>query len=197
MLFVKGPVSRHAKGLLLVAGLAILGGCSNGAEPTSTAPALPLGLVDTPNPQGLPFGAQVGQVAPNWRLATPEGGVITLADTRGKFVLVNFWATWCAPCRQEMPELQAAFLRYSDSLAVITVDLDESAAQVTRYKQDLKLTVPTPLDKGQKVWEAYEPFGVPSSFILDPEGVVRTVKFGPFINQDDIEASLKKAGFPG
>jgi thiol-disulfide isomerase/thioredoxin len=167
------------------------------ATPISdVSPGIPLelGLIDTPVPKGLKKGTRVGNVAHNFRLETPEGETIVLSDLRGKPVLLNFWATWCGPCRFEMPELQELHERIGDQVQVIAVDLDESADDVTEYFEDLGLTFPSVIDEGQDVANKYALFGLPSTFILDENGVVAVIKVGPFANQDDLNKNLEKVG---
>ena len=165
-----------------------------GAVPPADAVSTELGLLDTPSPAGVKVGTGIGRLAPNFRLENSEGGTIALSDLRGTPVLLNFWATWCGPCRFEMPELQALFGRMGDRLFILAVDLDESKGEVNNFKEELGLTFPTVLDDGQKVFDRYAPFGLPSTYLLDADGVIRGVKIGPFVSQDDIENSLEKIG---
>ena len=155
---------------------------------------LELGLIDTPVPEGLKQGTRIGNVAHNFRLETPQGETIALSDLRGKPVLLNFWATWCGPCRFEMPELQELHERAGDRIQILAVDLDESRDDVTEFFEDLGLTFPAVIDKGQDVANKYALFGLPSSFILDENGVVATIKVGPFASQDDLNKNLEKVG---
>ena len=153
-----------------------------------------LGLLDTPNPSDIKVGTRIDRLAPNFRLENSEGGAIVLSDLRGTPVLLNFWATWCGPCRFEMPELQALHERLGDRLFLLAVALDESVGEVNEFKADLGLTFTTVIDDGQKVFDRYAPFGLPSTYMLDADGVIRAVKFGPFVGQDDINKSLEKIG---
>ena len=132
--------------------------------------------------------------APDFTLKSLSGEEVSLSQHRGKYVLVNFWATWCGPCRFEMPEIQALHESLGDKLAILAIDLDETRGEVIDYKEDLGLTFPTVIDDGQKVWEKFSPLGLPSTYILDADGVIRAVKLGPFVSQDDISKSLQKVG---
>lgn len=145
-------------------------------------------------PDGLKQGTRIGNVAHNFRLETPQGEAIALSDLRGKPVLLNFWATWCGPCQLEMPELQELHERAGDKIQIVAVDLDETRDDITEYFTDLGLTFTVVIDKGQDVANKYALFGLPSSFILDEDGVVATIKVGPFVNQDDIDKNLQKVG---
>ena len=155
---------------------------------------LALGLIDTPKLDGQKVGIRLGQLAPNFRLASSDRGDLALSDLRGKPVFLNFWATWCGPCRFEMPEIQALFEEMGDRMTILAVDLDESDKEVNSFKEDLGLTFTTAIDDGKKVFERYAPFGLPSTYLIDADGFIRAVKFGPFVNRDDIGNSLEKLG---
>ena len=155
---------------------------------------LRLGPIDTPPVRDLKVGATVGRLAPNFRLERPDGGTVVLSDLRGKPIFLNFWATWCGPCRFEMPEIQAMHERLGDELVVLAVDQDESSGDVVNFFEELGLTFDSVIDDGNKVSAKYRLFGLPSTYIIDAEGVVQAVKVGPFANQDDLNNSLKKVG---
>ncbi|HUA16729.1 MAG TPA: TlpA disulfide reductase family protein [Verrucomicrobiae bacterium] len=93
-----------------------------------------------------------------------------LKDLRGKVVLVNFWATWCPPCRKEMPDLQALYEKYKDQGFVVLSISDEEAAKVAPFIAEQKITYPVVLDPGDKVHDLYEVEGIPKSFVYDREG---------------------------
>jgi peroxiredoxin len=93
-----------------------------------------------------------------------------LADLRGKVVLVNFWATWCPPCRKEMPDLQALYEKYKDQGFVVLAISDEEAAKVTPFIAERKIGYPVLLDPGRKVHELFQVEGIPKSFVYDREG---------------------------
>ncbi len=93
-----------------------------------------------------------------------------LRDLKGKVVLVNFWATWCPPCRKEMPDLQALYDRYKDQGLVVLSISDEDATKVTPFIAQRKITYPVLLDPGRKVNEAFVVEGIPKSFVYDREG---------------------------
>ena len=130
------------------------------ATPTPES-ALRLGIKDTPNPDGLQIGAEVGTLAPDFRLETEEGEVIVLSDYRGKPVFINFFAVWCGPCRFEMPEIESVHQSLGDELVVLAVDVRESAERVKGYKELLGLTMPTVLDTRREVANSYQVPGLP------------------------------------
>ena len=177
-----GPVAVLAAAFLVAAA------CSGGETSGD------LGLIETPNPMGGKIGAKINEVAPNFRLSDTDGGTITLSDLRGKPVLLNFWATWCGPCRSEMPEMQSVYERLGGRLTILGVDLDETREEVLDFKEELGVTFPTVIDQGQTVFHHYSAFGLPATYVIDADGVIRNVKFGPFVSEDDIHKSLEKVG---
>ena len=153
-----------------------------------------LGIKETPNPDGLPIGSEIGYLAPDFRLETEEGEVVVLSDFRGRPVFINFFAVWCGPCRFEMPEIESVYNSLGDDLVVLTVDVRESAERVKAYKELLGLTMPTVMDTHRQVATAYQVPGLPWTFLLDDKGVVRHIKFGAFLNRDQIIAALEIVG---
>ncbi|MBX0328180.1 TlpA family protein disulfide reductase [Oscillochloris sp. ZM17-4] len=121
---------------------------------------------------------EVGKLAPTFSLSTPEGVPVSLEGLRGQVVLVNFWATWCPPCRAEMPAIQAAYARYAgQGFTVVAVTANEQPANVTDFFTARGLSFPALLDDG-RVHAAYRASGLPSSFFIDRQGVVRAVYRG-------------------
>jgi len=99
-----------------------------------------------------------------------NGKTWTLSALRGKVVLVNFWATWCPPCRKEMPDLEALYERFSPQGLVILGISDEAAAKVEPFIRERKVTFPVLLDPGRKINDAFIVEGIPKSFIYDRDG---------------------------
>ena len=167
--------------------------------PTVTAeaeadPNSRLGIKETPNPDGLPIGSEIGYLAPDFRLETEDGDVVVLSDFRGRPVFINFFAVWCGPCRFEMPEIESIYNSLGDDLVVLTVDVRESSERVKAYKELLGLTMPTVMDTHRQVATAYQVPGLPWTFILDDKGVVRHIKFGAFLSREEIIAALGTVG---
>ena len=153
-----------------------------------------LGIKETPNPDGLPIGSEIGYLAPDFRLETEEGEVVVLSDFRGRPVFINFFAVWCGPCRFEMPEIESIYNSLGDDLVVLTVDVRESSERVKAYKELLGLTMPTVMDTHRQVATAYQVPGLPWTYILDDKGVVRHIKFGAFLSREEIIAALGTVG---
>jgi peroxiredoxin len=157
------------------------------------------GIVELPagaNSTGRSPSTDVGRAAPDFLLRTPDGGELRLSDLRGKPVLVNFWASWCTPCRQEMPEIVRAYdARAEDGLVVVAVDLQENTGQVHQFADEFGMDFPIVIDRTGQVAEAWRiggPVeGIPSSYFIDAEGVVRGRVFGP-MNAETLERELAK-----
>lgn len=119
---------------------------------------------------------EVGAQAPDFSLQGLDGDLISLSQFRGRVVLLNFWATWCGPCRLEMPAIQD---RYNDGgFEVLAINFDEPAAQIVPFVAELRLTFPVLLDPGGSVQELYRVRGYPTSFLVDADGVIRFFHIG-------------------
>ena len=103
-------------------------------------------------------------------LSDLDGKTWTLSDLRGKVVLVNFWATWCPPCRKEMPDLDALYKKFKDQGLVILAIDDEDAAKIKPYLVEHPVTYPVLLDPGRKVNHTFRVDGIPKSFVYGREG---------------------------
>ena len=151
-----------------------------------------LGLADTP---GGEAGAVPGKLAPNFRFTSDEGEEFSLAELRGQPVIVNFWATWCGPCRAEMPDLQRVHDTLGDELTLLAVDLDETGEAVTAFFDEIGLALNVVIDDGRMVADqGYGLFGVPSTYVIDADGVVVATKIGPYANIEEINGDLEKIG---
>ena len=107
---------------------------------------------------------------PEFALKDLSGKTWTFAELRGKVVLVNFWATWCPPCRKEMPDLQALYERFGSQGLVVLGISDEEAAKVEPFIRERKVSFPVLLDPGRKVNEMFVVEGIPKTFVYDREG---------------------------
>lgn len=109
--------------------------------------------------------------APDFTLRDIGGGTVSLASFRGSLVLLNFWATWCGPCRDEMPSMENLSRSFGgQGFTLLAVNQKESAAQVAGFMKTHGLNFPTPLDSDGKVSAAYRVFGIPVSFVIDAAG---------------------------
>lgn len=115
-----------------------------------------------------------GRAAPALELMDLDGRAHDLKTQRGKVVLVNFWATWCEPCREEMPSIQRLRDRMSaKGLAILLVNVDEPEARVRRYLQDTRIDLPNVMDRGKRVTGQWAVKVLPSTFLVGPDGRVR------------------------
>jgi protein SCO1/2 len=129
-------------------------------------------------PRGSP-APQVGHPAPDFALRTPAGGTISLASLRGKTVLVNFWASWCIPCRSEAPRLSHWYSRlHGQGFTVLGVDQQEGASDVNDFVRQFHLTYPVVLDSDAAVDGRYNIVVLPVSFLVGPNGAITAVKPG-------------------
>lgn len=134
----------------------------------------------------------INSPAPDFTLATPNGQTIQLSSLRGQWVFLNFWATWCVPCRLEMPALQQLVngdLGMKGKVTVLAVDKEEDASTIKAFQTELKLTIPVVMDTDNKVNVNYGIIGLPTTYIIDPQGIVRYHKLGP-LSSDEITAYL-------
>jgi peroxiredoxin len=106
----------------------------------------------------------------DFTLADLQGKTWHLQDLRGKVVLVNFWATWCPPCRKEMPDLQSLYDKFKDQGFVVLAISDEEAAKVAPFIAERKISYPVMLDPGRKVNDLFIVDGIPKSFVYDRSG---------------------------
>ncbi|MGC1456241.1 MAG: TlpA disulfide reductase family protein [Nitrospirota bacterium] len=119
--------------------------------------------------------AQIGKPAPEFTLINVNGGKGSLSEYKGKVVLLNFWATFCGPCKAEMPSLNSLFLSYQkDDFIVLAVSTDDSEKPVQSFIRKKAIAFPVLIDKDQEVYfEKYGVIGLPTSFLIDRDGLVR------------------------
>lgn len=142
-------------------------------------------------PQALEEAPALGYLAPVFTLSDLSGQAITLSELRGKPVLLNFWATWCPPCRREMPDLQAFQAQYGDQVTVLGINWAEDPPTVRSFLERYGITYTNVLDRQGKAFVAYRLTGIPTTFFLDEEGVIRGVWLGP-LKTDKIAESFAK-----
>ncbi len=125
-------------------------------------------------------GVGLGALAPNFKLWDLRGRPVSLSDYRGKVVLVNFWATWCGPCKVEMPAMERLYREFSgQGFEILAVSTDAQGVAVTRpFKESMGLTFPILHDSDYRVGFRYGARTLPMSFVVDGRGVVRHRIFG-------------------
>jgi thiol-disulfide isomerase/thioredoxin len=137
--------------------------------------------------------AAVDQPAPDFELETLSGESLRLSELRGRPVLINFWATWCAPCVLEMPTIEKYYDQYSQQFSVLAVNNDEPAGEVANFVQEMGLSFDILLDPGAKVQNLYRLRGYPTSIVVDAEGILRVQHIGP-LSERQLEGYLSKVG---
>jgi len=160
---------------VLLTSVLLVTGCLVGSEPSA------------------PLEAQVGESAPDFQLQNLDGQAISLSDFRGSPVLINFWATWCPSCRDEMPYLQQIYEEWlGKGLVLLAVDIGESLDTVESFMQSYNLSFPVLLDTNQDVALEYNIRYIPTTFLIDKNGIIQVVKVGAFSSTAEIERSLSK-----
>ncbi len=144
--------------------------------------------------------ALVGDEAPAYAAVDMNGDSVTLASLRGKVVLLNVWATWCAPCREEIPFLQTLYEKHrGDGLEIIGVSVDARGQEesIKGFVNDFKMTYPVWRDPDERVQSLYLALGVPASYIIDREGVLRWRHLGIVRETDTTFANALAAALSG
>ncbi|MEW6240790.1 MAG: TlpA disulfide reductase family protein [Chloroflexota bacterium] len=157
----------------------------------------------TPSAVGAPLSSspspREGFLSPDFTLDALDGSRITLSELRGRVVVVNFWATWCLPCREETPALEKSYELYKNAdVVVLGVNLtnQDSVSEVASFAREFELTYPILLDRDGSVGYLYQVNGLPTTFFINREGVIRTVVVGGPMSEtfirSKIEALLKE-----
>ncbi|MEJ2708389.1 MAG: redoxin domain-containing protein [Anaerolineales bacterium] len=135
----------------------------------------------------------IDSLAPNFRLENLSGDKVQLRDLRGKTVMVNFWATWCIPCRMEMPLIEEYYQRYSPDLVVLAVNADEPPEDVKPFVDDLQLSFEILLDPGSRIDHLYQVRAFPTTFFVDKDGMIRFQHIG-LLQENQLAAYLEEIG---
>lgn len=139
-------------------------------------------------------GIDIGNLAPDFILKSLNGNNVQLSSFRGKkAVVVNFWATWCPPCREEMPAFEDMFIRNKDKLEVLGVNLQESERAINNFLLEIPVTFPLLFDPDADVKELYNIFTQPVTYFIDKNGIIIDKKFGP-LTPKEIEDKFGKLG---
>jgi cytochrome c biogenesis protein CcmG, thiol:disulfide interchange protein DsbE len=144
-----------------------------------------------------PSPVEVGRPAPAYSAVTPNGDSVSLVSLRGKPVLLNVWATWCHPCRDEIPELQRLHERYRGrGLEIVGVSVDAGGTEeaIAAFARRYGMTYPIWRDPAERVSATFLVVGVPATFLIDRGGVLRWKKTGPIAEGDTaLAAAIEQA----
>lgn len=135
-------------------------------------------------------GITVGKTAPSFTLQAMDGKPVKIGKA-GKITVLNFWATWCPPCREEMPELEVFATKHKNDILFGAVNLQEPVEKIGAYLDQNKYTMPVLLDTDGKAGSEFLIRAIPTTIILDKNGVIRFRKSGP-VTADELEAILKE-----
>lgn len=144
-------------------------------SPAGSASASPIGSA-TASAAGV--GLAIGDTAPPLAVPRLGGGEVDLTDLRGRPVWVNFMASWCPPCRDELPVMERARRELGDQLEIVAIDVREDEATAAAFAEDLVLRMPVGLDTDGRARDAWSAFAMPVHYWLDADGVIRHSAFG-------------------
>jgi cytochrome c biogenesis protein CcmG/thiol:disulfide interchange protein DsbE len=141
-----------------------------------------------------PASPKEGFAAPDFALDLLDGGQLTLSELRGHPVILNLWASWCLPCRKEMPAIERVFQRYQDAgLIVVGLNMtsEDSTSDVSAFVQEFGLTFPIALDRDGLARERYQLLGLPSTYFIDESGIIRSVVVGGPMGEATIRSKVE------
>jgi peroxiredoxin len=142
----------------------------------------------------MEVGIQTGNEAPDFELLNLEEKPVKLSDFRGKKVILNFWATWCPPCRAEMPHMEEYYNDYEEDTVVLAVNLtntEKNHSDITEFIEQFELSFPVILDIEGDVASKYQVVAYPTSFIIDSRGIIQDIYQGA-INYDVMKKTMSK-----
>ncbi len=147
------------------------------------------------NVNELPIGLKEGERAPDFELVDLDGKVVKLSDYKGKPIFLNFWASWCGPCKAEMPHMVKLYEAKKEMgfeiLAINATTSEKNKENVKRFITEYGLTFPIPLDEKGTVTHQYGIIGFPTSFFIDSDGVIRSKALGP-LDEKEMTNRMKR-----
>ncbi|HDR6217809.1 MULTISPECIES: redoxin domain-containing protein [Bacillus] len=141
-------------------------------------------------------GIEIGKSAPDFELTKLDGTNVKLSDLKGKKVILNFWATWCGPCQQEMPDMEAFYKEHKENVEILAINYTPSEKgggeeKVSNFIEEKGITFPVLLDKNIDVTTAYKVITIPTSYFIDTKGVIQDKFIGP-MTQKEMEKRVAK-----
>jgi thiol-disulfide isomerase/thioredoxin len=166
--------------VLIIALLLFITGCQLSSETTGiTSPTSPVEDIEADN------------LAPDFMLTDLEGKTVTLSALRGSPVILNFWATWCRPCRNEMPFIQEIYEKWQDKgLVILAINIEETSSEVQLFMQNNNFSFPVLLDTSGDVSAIFQIHGIPTTFFIDKDDIIKDKRIGSFNNAAEIEDYL-------
>ncbi|OAB41051.1 TlpA family protein disulfide reductase [Paenibacillus antarcticus] len=143
---------------------------------------------------GVKVGIAKGNMAPDFNLLSLDEKNVKLSDFTGKKVILNFWGTWCPPCRVEMPHMEKMYNHDGDNVVVLSVNLtqtEKSESDVKAFVEDFGLTFPVVMDTDGDVASTYQISAYPTSYFIDSQGIIREI-FKGAINDEMMEKAISK-----
>ena len=176
-----------AAGLLIGAGLAVLFyyGLDLGGKDSGQSE-----VIEGVN---LPVSASIGSAAPDFELQNLKDETFSLSEMRGKIVVLNFWATWCEPCKFEMPYFEKLHKAGRSDLEIWGVNFDEPPKQVENFIEEYDLSFTILLDPGGKVQDLFRVRGYPTTYVVDQDGVIRFHHIG-LITEEQLDSYISQLG---
>jgi peroxiredoxin len=135
-------------------------------------------------------GTEIGMMAPDFTLSDLTQQEVKLSDYRGKKVFLNFWATWCPPCQEEMPDIQKLHDNYGDKVTIVAVNVGESKAKAQSFMKAKEFNFPVLLDQNKQITSKYLVRGIPTTYLIDEDGIIMDKHVG-ILNYDQMLEKLK------
>jgi len=156
--------------LILISALLIVLGCAGGAT----------------------SDLSIGGKAPDFELLDLDGKIHKLSDYQGQPVMLNFWATWCGPCRSEMPYLEEVYTEWKEDLIFFAVNVGESSTDIIAFMDFYSFEMPVLLDSAKTVSHKYGISGIPTTYFIDEDGIIQNRVVGAFPDRESIEKYLTR-----
>jgi thiol-disulfide isomerase/thioredoxin len=174
-------MDRIVRSLTIIICATLLGACAAQRTPAAAPPLkgvqAPIAAESRLIDRGIGVPA-AGEVAPDFSYTLTDGTTVRLSDLRGKRVIVNFWATWCLPCREEMPLFEAALAREGDDLVVLAVNRNETPAAIEGYAAETGVRLPLIADSAGAIGDRYAVTSLPITYFINRDGTVSVRHFG-------------------
>jgi len=126
----------------------------------------------------IPTVPEIGNALPQIDLKTIAGESFNINDLNGKPVVINFWASWCGPCRLEMPIFTEYQHKYGDDLIILAVNIDETTDEIQAFIEEVDIDLAVLIDPTDRVWDLFGLRGLPSTFFVDTDGIIRFIHIG-------------------